>query len=584
MERLTTILLALRGWPSLGLFFLLRQHGGPAPAILAGLAYSLAYTLLAMAHGRPSKLDFGLAGFWAMGAASLAGPPATTAGFEARLGLWLNLALFAASYLPLVAGAEPFTMVFARRRTPKELWNTELFRRINELMTIGWAGIFLAGLVANAILAGPAGLAASGLLALGLGLPFTRRFPDWYLARQGQGISPRPGTPAPAPVPRDVSPAPDQERQADAQRLGPIRTALVIFGSPRGQEGFTWKTLDRFLAGLRDGGVAVEVISLADHAIKPCRGCFSCWIKTPGACILTDDMAGILPRLDAADLVIYAQPLYIFSVPGPMKIFLDRCLPRYQPFLVEGPGGLTRHPMRRGERPGRMLVFSVCGFPEREHFQPLLAMFRHMARVSGSRIVGEILRPAAESLRFASSLGPAQRQVWDALYQAGQEVARQGFVRQASEEGIAAPLFPTAGGFRGVANRFWEACLEHGEARRQNRPVPPLETFLQEDRRLFFAGMAASFRPDQARDLTATLRFVLTDQPAGQFSLAIGDGACQLFPGPGPEPTLTVETPFAVWQSISRGEISGQEAYLQGLYQVRGDVGLLTRMREVFGS
>jgi hypothetical protein len=48
--------------------------------------------------------------------------------------------------------------------------------------------------------------------------------------------------------------------------------------------------------------------------------------------------------------------------------------------------------------------------------------------------------------------------------------------------------------------------------------------------------------------------------------------------------TTRIETPYSVWRSISRGEISGSEALFQRQYKVLGDFGLMLKWDELFGA
>ncbi len=102
---------------------------------------------------------------------------------------------------------------------------------------------------------------------------------------------------------------------------------VAINGSPRGRDGNTERILEPFLEGTRDAGAEVETIYLKDKKINHCLGCFSCWVKTPGVCVHHDDMPEILEKVIAADMLVYATPLYCYSVTGMMKDFLDRNIP-----------------------------------------------------------------------------------------------------------------------------------------------------------------------------------------------------------------------------------------------------------------
>jgi len=96
-------------------------------------------------------------------------------------------------------------------------------------------------------------------------------------------------------------------------------------------------------------------------------------------------------------------------------------------------------------------------------------------------------------------------------------------------------------------------------------------------------GMALVFDPIAAGDLSASIQFDVSGSEPGVYHLDISDGGCLFGVGPSAEPTLTVVTPSEVWTRISSGEVSGREALLENLYEVRGDASLLMRMDQIFG-
>ncbi len=103
----------------------------------------------------------------------------------------LYAVVFVAVAVPPLVGREPFTERFARRKTPPEVWQTGIFKRINHHMTWAWTAIFaVCGLVALApdIIPGLdtrlAGILFRIVLPmaflLGVGLPLNKYYPDYY--------------------------------------------------------------------------------------------------------------------------------------------------------------------------------------------------------------------------------------------------------------------------------------------------------------------------------------------------------------------------------------------------------------------
>ena len=95
-------------------------------------------------------------------------------------------------------------------------------------------------------------------------------------------------------------------------------------------------------------------------------------------------------------------------------------------------------------------------------------------------------------------------------------------------------------------------------------------------------GMTLTFDPTAAEGLAATIQFDVTGPEPGIYHLRIADGEGAFHPGPAAAPTLTITTPSDVWLRISSGELSGQEALMQGLYTAQGDLSLLLKMDSLF--
>lgn len=96
---------------------------------------------------------------------------------------------------------------------------------------------------------------------------------------------------------------------------------LVFFGSPR-KNGATKAMLDTLLETLGKRAGDVEIIDCYKTDVKPCIDCRFCWQHR--GCSIKDGMQDIYRKIDAADNIIIAAPVYYHSVPGKMKILIDR--------------------------------------------------------------------------------------------------------------------------------------------------------------------------------------------------------------------------------------------------------------------
>lgn len=198
---------------------------------------------------------------------------------------------------------------------------------------------------------------------------------------------------------------------------------ITIFnGSPRAENGNTHVMVRAFMKGARKGGAEVENVFLAKKEINPCRGCFSCWLKTPGECVIKDDMAELLKKFAGSDIVVFATPLYVDNVTGIMKNFMDRLIPGGDPHFEKDEGGECAHLMR-SEKRVKLVVISNCGFPEQSHFQVLELLFKRVARNMRTEVIGEIYRGGGAILKDAPLiLKPVISKYKKLLQKAGKEI------------------------------------------------------------------------------------------------------------------------------------------------------------------
>jgi multimeric flavodoxin WrbA len=104
------------------------------------------------------------------------------------------------------------------------------------------------------------------------------------------------------------------------------KKVLVLSGSAR-KGGNSDMLCDQFILGAKEAGHQAEKIFLNGKKINFCKGCEDC--QESGECVQKDDMAGILEKMVAADVVVMATPVYFHTMNGQMKTLIDRTYPRY---------------------------------------------------------------------------------------------------------------------------------------------------------------------------------------------------------------------------------------------------------------
>ena len=101
---------------------------------------------------------------------------------------------------------------------------------------------------------------------------------------------------------------------------------LILSGSPR-KGGNSDLLCDEFAKGAQEAGHQVEKIRVQEQKIGPRLACYGC--RGTGVCVQKDDMAAILEKIVAADVLVLATPVYFYSMDGQLKTLIDRTLPRY---------------------------------------------------------------------------------------------------------------------------------------------------------------------------------------------------------------------------------------------------------------
>lgn len=100
---------------------------------------------------------------------------------------------------------------------------------------------------------------------------------------------------------------------------------LALQGSPRPQ-GNTQTVLSAVLEGAAEANVRTETIHLASlRQLTGCRECFTCQQTPDGpGCPVQDDMYDVLNKALKADVLIWATPVFCWTVAWPLKLAMDR--------------------------------------------------------------------------------------------------------------------------------------------------------------------------------------------------------------------------------------------------------------------
>ncbi|MFX1565321.1 MAG: flavodoxin family protein [Promethearchaeota archaeon] len=216
---------------------------------------------------------------------------------------------------------------------------------------------------------------------------------------------------------------------------------LALNSSPRKARGGTATVLNAFLEGAKEAGAGIDLVYVHDLKIKPCLGCFNCWIKTPGVCVQKDDMKEVLDKWLSSDALVLATPVYVDGMTSTLKALLDRSIPRVQPFF-EIRNDHCRHPPRIDRKPMKVALVSVSGFTELDNFDPLVAHIQGFCKNLNGKYAGALLRPLGAQLLAFKQMGIPVDDIFEAMKQAGKEFVEKGQISSKIQEIISREIVP----------------------------------------------------------------------------------------------------------------------------------------------
>ena len=341
---------------------------------------------------------------------------------------------------------------------------------------------------------------------------------------------------------------------------------LLINGSPKGKGSNTYKLSTAFIEGMKSAeekDVFVEEIQVNRLEVKPCLGCFSCWNKTPGECVIKDDMSAVIEKLIWADVTIWSFPLYYFNVPGGLKNLIDRQLPMVLPFMVSGAESGS-HPTRFDMSGKKSVLISTCGFyTAKGNYESVKEMFNHLCGKDNYETIfcgqGELFRVPELSGRCNEYLENVKK--------AGYEYVNGG-IGNDTKTALDTLLFPRET-FEAMADASWGVEKETGKK--------------MDESLIFTKQMAALYNKASYKGKEIVLEMVYTDIDKC-YQVVLGEKSVDVLTGDFREYTTKIETPYNVWCDIAAGKIRGDEAMMKGMYKVKGDFDLMLHWDTYFGG
>jgi multimeric flavodoxin WrbA len=102
---------------------------------------------------------------------------------------------------------------------------------------------------------------------------------------------------------------------------------ILILSGSRNRQGQTARAVNAICKGIADAGAKSETLFLTELNLERCRQCNDDgWgiCRSEGRCIIEDDFASIVEKMNAADALVFANPVYFGDLCESMRGFLDR--------------------------------------------------------------------------------------------------------------------------------------------------------------------------------------------------------------------------------------------------------------------
>lgn len=175
-----------------------------------------------------------------------------------------------------------------------------------------------------------------------------------------------------------------------------MKNVLIISSSLRPRSNSD-ALAEAFARGAAEAGNQVETISLKGKELHFCKGCLVC--QKTQKCVIADDASVIVQKMYAADVLVFATPIYYYELSGQLKTLLDRANPLYTTdYHFRDVYLLTSAAEDEEQTPARS-VTGLGGW---------IACFEH-ARLAGSVFAGGVNEPGEieghASLAFAYEMG-----------------------------------------------------------------------------------------------------------------------------------------------------------------------------------
>jgi len=186
------------------------------------------------------------------------------------------------------------------------------------------------------------------------------------------------------------------------QGAAPSKDVLIIQGSPR-PDGNCGVLASWAEEAVHAAGRTSLVIYPHDMDIHPCIGCYQCF--NTGTCVFNDDMPEIIRAIRSASLIVVCSPVYTNTVPGGLKLLIDRTQAYHAERVLSG-----------GRSGQRGLLISVAGRSGGKNFTCVTRVVSAFFEILGIEPCGQVLADGTDVVRDIRNREGREQQVKDLVH------------------------------------------------------------------------------------------------------------------------------------------------------------------------
>jgi putative NADPH-quinone reductase/putative sterol carrier protein len=352
----------------------------------------------------------------------------------------------------------------------------------------------------------------------------------------------------------------------------------MLMANPR-KSGYTQQLVDLFIKGARASDASVDLIDLTAADIRPCIGCYHCWLVTPGVCIHKDDFPAIADRFGSADIAVLVSPLYAFAISTVAKSFCDRIFAFTKQGFVETPNGDLRNSVRNPQHWPKALAWIMVGaFRKVENFEGADKSLSLFAQSLDLVAAGHLFRPESYLLQFTFAKPKTIKIIETAFEQAGHELGTSGRISAETAARAATPLSSDNTHFQKYANIFWEHAGRMGE---EALDLKRVGARVVGDMRVLLSEMVRSVDTLATAKMKFSLQFDFTDSDR-HFRVSVDHGSANLTEEKSDSCDLRITCAATTWAGVFMRSVNVRDALQSHDIMLEGDKSIFSRLDRYF--